>query len=97
MTNDLISRSALKADLLSKGVLPAVVSRAIDRAPAITPESLVRHGRWETSGDTEEIMKDFACSICGEVLCDFDTEVCWPGQNCYFFCPNCGAKMDLEE
>lgn len=69
----------------------------IAAAPTITPESLARHGRWETLSDPEEIIKDFACSICDEVLCDFDTEVCWPGKNCYFFCPNCGAKMDPEE
>lgn len=42
MTNDLISRSALKADLLSKGIFPAVVSRAINRAPAVDAVQVVR-------------------------------------------------------
>lgn len=97
MTNDLISRSALKADLLSKGVLPAVVSRAIDRAPAITPESLVRHGMWlgfETSayggvkdGDVRWLRRKF-----------YRCEKCRKGNIVKSnYCPNCGAKMDLEE
>ena len=35
MNNDLISRSALLADLREKGFLPAIVQRAIERAPAV--------------------------------------------------------------
>ena len=40
-TGDLISRSALLADLCKKNFLPAVVKRAIERAPAVDvkPES----------------------------------------------------------
>lgn len=35
MNKDLISRSALIADLSEKGFLPAIVQRAIERAPAV--------------------------------------------------------------
>ena len=35
MNNDLISRSALLADLREKGFLPAIVQRSIERAPAV--------------------------------------------------------------
>lgn len=34
MNDDLISRGALLADLREKGFLPAIVRRAIERAPA---------------------------------------------------------------
>lgn len=101
----LIDADALEEDIQSWAVVlnkPEILSKKdtvclIEHAPTINPESLVRHGRWETSSDTEEIIKEFICSICGENLSVFDAEVCWPGQNCYFFCPNCGAKMDLEK
>ena len=35
MNDDLISRSALLADLREKGFLPAIVQRAIERAPTV--------------------------------------------------------------
>ena len=54
----------------------------------------VVHGRWETNCDQEECEKDFYCSVCEELLCDFDTTALYPGENCYYYCPNCGAKMD---
>lgn len=69
---------------------------AVKEAPTIEAEP-VKHGRWETVQDPEEIVKDFSCSVCEEMLCDFDTYACYPGENCYYYCPNCGAKMDLEE
>lgn len=61
----------------------------IDAAP-------VKRGRWETNNDPEEVVKDFSCSVCEELLCDFDTYALMPGENCFYYCPNCGAKMDLE-
>lgn len=57
--------------------------------------SPVVHGRWETNNDPEETVKDFSCSVCEELLCDFDTSCgLTPGENCFYYCPNCGAKMD---
>ncbi len=57
----------------------------------------VVHGRWETNADAEEEIKDFTCSVCKYQLCDIDTSVIMPGENDFYFCPNCGAKMDLED
>ena len=48
----------------------------------------VRHGRW--LGSKHKIFSntyDYVCSKCG---CDYALAK-------YNYCPNCGAKMDLEE
>lgn len=42
MNDDLISRSALLADLREKGFLPAIVQRSIERAPAVDAVEVVR-------------------------------------------------------
>lgn len=56
-----------------------------DEAPTITPESLVRHGRWLYSKIRMEQVP-----ICSE--CRRGTGVSYE----YDYCPNCGAIMDLE-
>ena len=64
----------------------------IDAAP-------VRHGRWEgdETCDAYDVagVKTWAvkrkCSACGFVHKFIEAHMC------YEFCPNCGAKMDLEE
>ena len=43
----------------------------------------IRHGRWVKQGDYS------CCSGCGQSIAD----ECVPW---FKFCPNCGAKMDLE-
>ena len=54
----------------------------------------VKHGKWmPVEPDTRGCTSRFTCSICGGYTtyyedvygCDYD------------YCPNCGAKMDLEE
>ena len=58
---------------------------AIDNAPAadVVP---VRHGKWETNSDRPDSL---ICSVC---KCGFDM---WK-HDPHNYCPNCGAKMDLE-
>lgn len=53
----------------------------------------VRHGRWEKRDD---LFLDtlYRCSVCGE---EFYLENGTPQENQYYYCPNCGAKMDEEE
>lgn len=46
----------------------------------------VVHGRWETNSDRPDTI---ICSIC---KCGFDM---WK-HDPHNYCPNCGAKMDLE-
>ena len=49
----------------------------------------VRHGYWENAnGRPKTYIRK--CSVCGK-------EAYFCGRGCsYKFCPNCGAKMDLE-
>lgn len=53
--------------------------------------SPVRHGRWLKSG--KEVCGDhqYFCSECNE---EYWEGLSWPDRAHY--CPNCGAKMDLE-
>ena len=61
--------------------------RAILDAPA-ADVSPVRHGRWEMNSDRPDNI------ICTNCAVGFDV---WKHEAKYFnYCPNCGAKMDLE-
>ena len=65
----------------------------LDKAPTVDVEP-VRHGHWETKvyttgdalNDWEIIHREEVCSECGKWQIGISK-----------FCPNCGAKMDLEE
>ena len=58
----------------------------VDAAP-------VKHGRWiEKEGFDGDSY--YTCSSCG---CDWTTIDGTPVQNNMRYCPECGAKMDLEE
>lgn len=62
--------------------------RLILDAPTITDVAPVVHGRWRKG--VQNWMKEygFECTACGEIMWNrFEMP----------FCPNCGAKMDLEE
>lgn len=62
---------------------------AVDAVPAVDAEP-VRHGKWIV---VEDEYGDYARrSVCG------DEFICWEG-DCAItnYCPNCGAKMDLED
>ena len=53
--------------------------------------ALVRHGRWEMRGGKRY------CTSCGERACvTRDSEDFWYTVGTPY-CPNCGAKMDLED
>ena len=90
--SDLISRNAL-LDAMPKNdeLLSVDVRRIICESPIIDAEP-VRHGRWETKEYTIESdgwiteYREEVCSECGEGQIGISD-----------FCPNCGAKMDLEE
>lgn len=61
----------------------------ISEQPTIEADP-VRHGYWENAnGRPKTYIRK--CSVCGK-------EAYFCGRGCsYKFCPNCGAKMDLEE
>ena len=59
-----------------------VLKDFIDDAPTVDP---VKHGRWEHRMLTSYPAKAICvCNLCGQVV---DIE--------YFYCPHCGAKMEL--
>lgn len=60
---------------------------AIDNAPA-ADVATVRHGNIIETIDDGRIKRVFSC--CGA---DFTEMTCWMTPK---YCPNCGAKMDLE-
>lgn len=51
----------------------------------------VKHGRWANTDESE-----YMCTNCNEYFCiDIDMH---PIDDCnMFYCPNCGAKMDMKE
>ena len=90
--SDLISRNIL-LDAMPKNdeLLSIDVRRIICESPIIDAEP-VRHGQWETKVYTIESdgwiteYREEVCSECGEGQIGISN-----------YCPNCGAKMDLEE
>ena len=52
----------------------------------------VKHGRWIEKDS--RYVHNFKCSVCNDVR--FDIPTCM-GKPLFNFCPNCGAKMDLED
>ena len=96
MNNDLISRSALLERL--QGVLAMVgnepnktyanaisgTMRDVRLAPAVDAEA-VRHGRW-----IHDVNNLYGCSECR-------VRETMSHRHMKNYCPNCGAKMDVEE
>ena len=74
-----------------------LIEDCIDNAPTIDPESLRPHGGWVRNGTCNhkparfknpDLWIVYKCSECGYSN----------GRRCKDkYCPNCGAKMDLEE
>ena len=80
----------IDADKLMKSLNPKesvwvglVLPELIDNAPTVEAEP-VRHGHW-----VEAKYPLFTCSECGATYQDTGYS--------YNYCPNCGAKMDLEQ
>ena len=75
-----------------------MLSEVLD-APAADVEP-VRHGRWGCVYDYYTGETDITCSHCKNTRTVNGCFVSTDGKSCYFeddYCPNCGAKMDLED
>ena len=89
-----IDADALTEDLINnKNFYPAIVQRAVEKAPTIEAEP-VKHGRWigtaDGYADGELVYDIWECSECGYDADGADEKPNWN------YCPNCGCKMDLE-
>ena len=112
MNNDLISRSALleilrhcndePGDVESDEYFewdnmcaPELLEKILDVVETFSPVDAepVRHGEWKRDG---EVYNDatWTCSVCGE---PWTLLYGTPEENGMHYCPNCGAKMDLED
>lgn len=93
VTEKLISAKRLKLairdDLNIGGKQYALIKKYIDEATSVDAVEVV-HGHWIPAGITEDLAK---CSVCGKMNHTLHY-VCSIGFN---YCPNCGAKMDLED
>lgn len=71
-------------------IIPAEAIKATPSADVVP----VVHGRWQGTADgyaDGELVYDmWECSVCGFDADGAEEKPCWD------FCPNCGAKMDLE-
>lgn len=65
----------------------------IEKSPAADVDPVV-HARWITEDNTEGYKGDPHCTACKYILRDEAVYGCTPGVDDYFYCPNCGAKMD---
>ena len=61
-----------------------LVKFGLDRIPAADVAEVV-HGQWVDNGIPDSILS--GCSVCGFTC----------GSSSFFYCPNCGAKMDGGE
>ena len=73
-------------------VIGQTLKRYVKRQPSADVAPVV-HGRWDCCDSDFEDTVRAECSICGMVViaddyCSIDYM--------YHYCPNCGAKMDLE-
>jgi hypothetical protein len=86
-----LNKICVTDDLHGMGVAEGVAKAmgTILNTPTIEAEP-VRHGRWEQRTDFNGFL---TCSNCHN--CNIIEEVFWRYAN-YNYCPNCGAKMDLE-
>lgn len=72
----------------------AEVLDSIRGAPTVDAVPVV-HGRWGQTNDDWYGLTTFQCSACGEEYC-FEYAEDLSALN-YNYCPNCGARMDLED
>lgn len=63
------------------------VYEIVKNAPTVTQESFVKHGKWEYEHGA------WQCSQCAE---DNPYGIDFEARKFSNYCPNCGAKMDLE-
>ena len=93
--NEFISRNALLDAMPKNDELSSLDVRKVICSVPTADVILVRHGRWVKANGMmpPEYHGRKCCSVCDAfALSDF-----YGRERLSDFCPNCGAKMDLEE
>lgn len=87
----LIDADAFSERMKSDPLFPLVerygLSGVIEAQPTIDP---VKHGRWVKTGQSflfPNRFRNYSCSLCG-----YDID-----KTKYRYCPNCGARNEVEE
>jgi hypothetical protein len=91
MADRLISVPAAKhfvQTVIADPILQATINNILDGLVAVDAVPVV-HGRWEPHPNHFGFDR---CSICHDCIIAND----WPDGVKWKYCPNCGAKMDLE-
>ena len=87
--DDLIARIDKAVQIMDIDSIPVpYIRQCVIEMPAISPETIVKHGRWEYDHGA------WQCSQCAE---DNPYGIDFEARKFSNYCPNCGAKMDLEE
>ena len=88
--DNLISRFEKASEFFGSDLFPVpYIKQCVIEMPAIEPKSLVKHGRWKLPNKRKGTYLR-RCSCCDKIAY-------FCGSGCsYEYCPNCGAKMDLE-
>lgn len=68
-------------------ILLDILIKAIEEQPKVDIESVRTHGKWDV--EPYLLGKTHRCNLCG-MNYGMPHEI-------YNYCPNCGARMDLEE
>ena len=105
--NDCISRKSVKAKMFD---LPKPKSNKsywngaddvgdiVDALPSVQPR---RKGKWQKERPNQKCGYVFVCSICGgrahQILGNQARSRTIPKPCSYKYCPNCGAKMEIED
>lgn len=88
--NKLLCEAKSSIPVFNGGICKAKM--IVREMPAADVEE-VKHGKW-IEEKTDEGDPLWACSICWQ---SFYLDEGTPKENLYFYCPNCGAKMDGKE
>ena len=72
------------------------VRAIIINQPTVDHENQQTHGRWELHGNDDDCGSSYFCSKCGS---SYDEDYFYEHEQYieFNYCPNCGAKMDLED
>ena len=70
-------------------------NKVIDRIKSAPTADVVevRHGKWMPIVIQESYLDPPYCDTCKCSMCEYEIDV---SETIYNYCPNCGAKMDLE-